>query len=172
MTTPALINGSYADLKTVKTRSVVQIIIEVPIEQGAEIVKLFGFPQPGKEVPVSVVRFNPASIVPEKPAETKGSDTPGPVKPRPPASTRYEQKNRMCGVASFQDFIARETKALPFSPAVIKKARYEATDTRVKGLMNMESGSELDTNPEKGRQWDQLVTSWEAADGRLPEVRG
>ena len=56
----AAIQGNYSDLKTVKTRSVAQMIIEVPIEQGEEIVRIFGFPRPGQEIPVAIARLAPA----------------------------------------------------------------------------------------------------------------
>lgn len=60
MTTRAALPGTFADLRTVKTRSVVQMIIEFPIERGADVVAMFGFPQPGQEVPVAVARLNVA----------------------------------------------------------------------------------------------------------------
>lgn len=60
MTKHAALPGTFADLKTVKTRSVVQMIIEFPIERGADVVAMFGFPQPGQEVPVAVARLNVA----------------------------------------------------------------------------------------------------------------
>ena len=58
MTKRAAIAGVYSDLKTVKTRSVCQIVVEVPIERGKEIVDAFGFPQPGSEVHVAIARLN------------------------------------------------------------------------------------------------------------------
>jgi hypothetical protein len=57
MSKPAAIAGTFADLKTVKTRGVLQMVIEVPIEQGAHVVEAFGFPQPGAEIPVAVARL-------------------------------------------------------------------------------------------------------------------
>ena len=57
MTDKTIIQGNYADLRTIKTRSSVQMVIEFPIEQGQEIVEKFGFPQPAQEVPVAVARL-------------------------------------------------------------------------------------------------------------------
>lgn len=54
----AIIRGCYADIKTIKTRSTVQMVIELPVEQGAEIIRKFGFPNPGVEVPVVVALLN------------------------------------------------------------------------------------------------------------------
>lgn len=57
MPAPAAISGTFSDLKTVKSRSVVQLVIEVPIEQGAAVIEAFGFPQPGAEIHVAVARL-------------------------------------------------------------------------------------------------------------------
>lgn len=50
--------GDFADIRTVKSRSVVQVVIELPIEEGESIVKLFGFPQPSKPVRVALARLS------------------------------------------------------------------------------------------------------------------
>lgn len=49
--------GTYADFKVVKTRSVVQMVIEVPIEQANEVTEKFGIPQPSQEVWVAVAKL-------------------------------------------------------------------------------------------------------------------
>ena len=42
--------GTFADCKILKTRSVLQIIVEIPIEQADEALKaLGGIPQPSEE---------------------------------------------------------------------------------------------------------------------------
>lgn len=59
MTSPAAIFGSLADFKLVKTRSVVQFIVEVPIEQAdVALATLGGIPLPGVERPVALARLN------------------------------------------------------------------------------------------------------------------
>lgn len=72
MTDAAVIQGTFSDLRTVKTRNCIQMIIEVPIEQGAQIVSAFGFPQPQDAVWVAVARLDPekakaSPAAPEKP---------------------------------------------------------------------------------------------------------
>ena len=57
-----MILGSYADLKIIKTRSVVQIVVEVPLERGKEVTDLFGLPQPNAEVHVVVARMDPEQL--------------------------------------------------------------------------------------------------------------
>lgn len=104
MSKPAALQGSYADLKTVKTRSVVQMIIEFPIERGADVVAMFGFPQPGQEVPVAVARLNVAPQIEHA--------TPAAEKKKwselPPA----QQAAIRCGEVAFRRFLA-ETGGYP-----------------------------------------------------------
>lgn len=57
MTANAVIAGTFADLRSVKSRSVVILHIEVPIERAADVVAMFGYPQPGEEVSVAVARL-------------------------------------------------------------------------------------------------------------------
>jgi hypothetical protein len=57
MSDPLALGGDFADLKTVKSRSTVQMVIELPIEEGERIVRMFGFPQPSNPVRVAIARL-------------------------------------------------------------------------------------------------------------------
>lgn len=52
------ITADYAQLKFVQGRKVAQIILEIPIEQGAEFVRMFGTPNPEEGTPVALARLN------------------------------------------------------------------------------------------------------------------
>lgn len=67
--TAAAIAGSYSDFKLVKSRSVAQIVVEVPIEKAEEFLKVFGVPQPGAERPVALALMN-VQKEPEKPKQS------------------------------------------------------------------------------------------------------
>ncbi len=54
----AVVQGTYADFKIVRTRSVIQMVIEVPVEHWKPLVDAFGMPQPGEEIPVAVARLD------------------------------------------------------------------------------------------------------------------
>ena len=56
--TDAVVKGTYSDFKLIKTRNVVQMIIEVPIEQAEQITTKFGMPQPHEEKWVAVALLN------------------------------------------------------------------------------------------------------------------
>jgi hypothetical protein len=57
MTEQAVISGSYADFKIIKSRGVAQIVIEVPIEQAEKAIAAFGLPVGGSEIHVAVARL-------------------------------------------------------------------------------------------------------------------
>jgi hypothetical protein len=64
MTDKAAFSGSYSDFKLVKTRSVAQVIVEIPVEAAESFIKVFGMPIPGSEKPVAIALLGTA---PEKP---------------------------------------------------------------------------------------------------------
>jgi len=52
------IQGTYADFKIVKTRSVAQVIVEVPLESANEVVEMFGLPRPNEELWVAIAALH------------------------------------------------------------------------------------------------------------------
>lgn len=60
------IAGTFADVRPVKTRGVVQVVIEIPVERGRDVIDLLGFPQPGGEqwVAIAPLGFDPYSRAP------------------------------------------------------------------------------------------------------------
>lgn len=57
MTGPAVIKATYADIKTVRTRKVFQIVFEGPIEQMEGAMAMLGAPMPDREVWVAIARL-------------------------------------------------------------------------------------------------------------------
>lgn len=70
MTDKAAFSGSYSDFKLIKSRSVAQVIVEIPVEAAESFVKVFGIPQPGSEKPVAL------ALLAAKPKAEK-TQTPG-----------------------------------------------------------------------------------------------
>lgn len=60
------IQATFVDLKFIRTRSSVQIILEAPIEQAGQITAVLGYPNPGAETWVGVARID-MNAKPEKP---------------------------------------------------------------------------------------------------------
>ena len=55
---PAACVATYSDAKFVKTRSVLQVVLEIPIERANEFFRAFGTPTPNTETWVAVARLN------------------------------------------------------------------------------------------------------------------
>lgn len=56
--TNKIIQGTYSDYKIVKSRSVAQIIVEIPLETAESFVQMFGMPLPSKEKWVALAMLN------------------------------------------------------------------------------------------------------------------
>lgn len=54
----AVVSGSLAEIRFVKSRSVAVLCVEIPIEAAEDAIGKFGIPLPGQEIPVAVARLN------------------------------------------------------------------------------------------------------------------
>lgn len=61
--TNSVMEGTYSDFKLVKTRSVAQIIVEIPIERASRWVEMFGLPTPNMEQWVAIAALRQSAIV-------------------------------------------------------------------------------------------------------------
>ena len=59
--TNTAVRGMYSDFKIIRTRSVVQIIIEMPIEAGNNFIAMYGVPDPAQEKWVALALLNDPS---------------------------------------------------------------------------------------------------------------
>lgn len=176
MTANAIVDGCYADLKLVKTRSVCQMVIEIPIERAEELVQKFGIPQPGQEIHVAVARLQvPAPDA--RPKETVEPLSAGAAEVRAhkseQARERYQQLGKpeqmvadcamLCADHGFQNWL-RAAGAF-----VENTAASAAEIVRIK--CGIKSRSELASNPAAARKWQQMVTDYDKWRGAMAEER-
>lgn len=90
-----VLQATYADLKTVKTRSTCQLILELPIEALTDVVGLLGAPVPGETVWVAVARLTGKQQQIEAPADE-------PQRERPLS----QQAAILCGIVTFRRFLS------------------------------------------------------------------
>ncbi|MBS7545094.1 hypothetical protein [Ancylobacter oerskovii] len=87
MSSPAAFQGTYSDMRPVKSRKVLQIVVEIPIEQGAAFVAAFGMPNPGTESWVALAKL----VSPEaKPKDSRRWDE---LSPAQQAGIRCAEKS-------------------------------------------------------------------------------
>lgn len=139
MTKPAAIAGVYADLKTVKTRSVCQVIIEIPIEHGKDIVDAFGFPQPGNEVNVAIARIH---------AEVEAK----PSNPETPTSGVSASAPRKFHEMPLPSQIALRCQTLAFQNYIQVEGEEEAAEW-VRNYLKVSSRAEVQPGTEAAERW-------------------
>lgn len=126
---------TYSDLKTVKTRSVCQLILELPIEALTEVVGLLGAPVPGNEVWVAVARLRPTAVEQQQPE----------LEHRP-AKSLAQLAGIICNEPAFWKFIH-----VADAPAA---AEY------VRGYCNVSSRAALDSNDDAALAFRTLRTDY------------
>jgi len=140
MTQNAVIAGTFADLKTVKSRSVVQMVIEVPIERGEQVVQMFGFPQPGAEIAVAVARL--ATEQPKSSTPTTGRKW-DELRPS-------QQAGIACADPEFWQFLTE------VGPRDLNIANDKAAADEVRFRCDVSSRRYLDTDEDAASRWNVL----------------
>lgn len=154
MSDPLAIQGNYADFKLVKTRSVAQIIVEVPIERAEQVVKMLGLPVPAKEIPVVVARWKPAlNKVQDRPTTAR--------KPAATERTRSQWAGIRCNDPTWRQWFFRGRELTPDEAAGMLRRK-----------LSIQSRKELDSNPAKAAAWDKLDASFMQDTGRMAEKHG
>lgn len=130
-----VLKATYSDLRTVKTRSTCQLILEMPIEALTEVVGLLGAPVPGNEVWVAVAR-----LMTEKQfedgiaafAEATPPRGPQPALPKPKGASLAQIAGILCNEGAFWKFSGNTNAA-------------EAAEW-LRGHCNVASRADLDKN--------------------------
>jgi len=160
---PAAFKATYSDWRLVKTRSVVQVIFEVPLadsDQAYEI--LGGMPNPSKER-----WFGIAAINPQQREEARPESRQEPPSPDTPDGGRREwrdvqpsaQAAMRCDQPPFWAFLREE-----------HKQRIENKDdaaTAVRKICGVNSRAQFNTNHTARVFWhqlDQQFQAWQAAE--------
>lgn len=145
--TEAVITGTYSDFKLVKTRSVAQIVIELPIEKAQEAVAVFGMPLPGSEVPVAVALLN--------------RDPEQPALPKPKKHWNEMPRSQQAGILCTDERFRQWQGALDEDDSATILRRH----------CNVDSRATLDKDSSAAAQFDQMVTNYRMDTGQMAEVR-
>ena len=154
----AAIQGTFADLKSVKTRSVVQMVIEIPIERAEQVIKAFGFPQPGAEIAVAVARLDPEKAK----ASPAPLETPAKPKKRFHELPMPQQAAQRCNDAGFQLWLEQTSRTTTAHPN-------NAADY-VRWFCDVKSRADIGDNM-AGVKWDALNADYESRAGHTAEMR-
>lgn len=69
MSAPAAIAGTFSDYRLVKSRGVLQLVVEIPVEQQSQAFDALGYPMPGQEIHVALARLAVPPVGPSTPTE-------------------------------------------------------------------------------------------------------
>jgi hypothetical protein len=116
-----LLKATYADLKTVKTRSTCQLILELPIEALTDVVALLGAPVPGNEVWVAVARLNLSAALTE-PVQIAHDNDDARDEPGKPPRPLSQVSAILCNIVAFRRFIMEQYKGWDQIPTVDEAA--------------------------------------------------
>ncbi len=156
------IRAAWADFKLVKTRQVAQLIFEVPIEAADTALRsLGGVPRPDKETWVGI-----APITEE--AATR-APTPADKPKRIPIGdmTRVAQAGMLCHDDRFIQFLSQQYEM----PVNTRRPIAEDAAEFVRAWCKVTSRKQLDTDPDRGKVWDQLRAEYDVWAKRIAAPR-
>jgi hypothetical protein len=148
MSDRAVVQGTYSDLKTVRSRGVGQLVIEFPIEQFEAVVRMLGSPTGDQWVAVAALQLGSGQVI-------EGKVTP-PQKRTWDELSRKEQAGILCAEPRFQSWVHGNVHKLShFAPENCAKA--------VRWKCGVTSRRELDENEMAGAVWDRLVREYRSS---------
>lgn len=159
MSEPRVIRADYSNWRPVAGRKVLQLILEVPIEQTADVMEKLGFPLPGesKWVAVALLDKNGPVAEPVDAADLKSADesrvgsnpTGAHHKDRKPFSSLplSQQAAIRCQDADFQIYLQRPNA--------------DETADEVRLICDVDSRSKLVLNSDAGARWLRLEAQYQ-----------
>jgi hypothetical protein len=158
MSNPGAFKASYSDWKLIKTRGVVQIVLEVPLEaSGAAYDVLGGMPNAAKEIWCAVALLKP-----------EGGDQPehGGNARTAKLDTAPRQETKTGGARSWGDLPYAQQAALACNDPVFRAflreglgyagaIDIEAAATAIRLHCGVDSRAELNTDNDAGRKWSE-----------------
>ncbi len=134
--------GTYSDLKIVKTRKVVQVIIEIPIEAANTFVEMFGMPNPAEEVWVAIAELDRRTM-----NESEASD----------ATKAVQMAGMLCRNKSFGVWL-RDQRKMDVDPS-----KPESIANALRALLGIKSRREMHNSPEIIVAFNRLKGEFETA---------
>lgn len=153
MNEPAAIRATFADWRTVKGRKQLQIILEVPLEQQGDVLRMLGAPNPSDPAWVALALLQEPAKAAQEPAKDKRkwADLP----PSQQAAIR-------CGEKAFHLFLAsRDMNAwYAASDAYNKNAKQTAAKI-IRQYCDVTSRSDIHAGEASGRLWDKVELDYQ-----------
>lgn len=157
MNSPAAIfDGSYADYKHIKTRKVLQIIVEIPAERAKAFFDMFGVPTGADEIPVAIAKMN-MNLADASTREDEGEAFPaGQVNTSAAKSKREmtlaERIGMICQNTNFCQFVVAELQGCDL---------WDEVPNFVRSYCGVKSRSDILYDTPEAEKWKTLYTEFE-----------
>lgn len=172
MTKAAAFSAAYTDWKLIRTRSVVQIVFEVPIEKSREAYDaLGGMPTPAAEVWCGICRL-------QEPLAKEVIEKPRPPAARAPQSggahrswhemSPAQQAGMLCNEVSFVNFLKQNYRE-EFNQTTGPANQFERAAQVVRDWCGVVSRRHIQDDDQSGTNWRLMVSDYRAY-MREPEV--
>ena len=154
---PAAFRATYSDWKLIRSRKVVQIVLELPLEAAGEAYEVLGgMPNPGAETWCAIARLNQGRVGhQESSASSPASDDPTPAGPVQALRSPAARAGMLCGKPKFWAFL----RARGYSVRDAEQAAQYVRETcAVKSRADILPGSEAE------QRLNLIVSSFQAWD--------
>ena len=134
-----MMQGTYSDLKIIKGRKVMQMVIEFPLEASSTFTECFGLPQPDMEQWVVVAKLKEEAV-----RRNEG------------ATVAIQQAGILCKEEAFGVWL-RDSRGMsevdPTNPDTIAQA--------LRAILGIRSRADLSTDKEALDVWNRLKTAYD-----------
>ncbi len=163
MSAPAAFRATYSDWKLIRSRKVVQVVLEIPLEASGQAYDVLGgMPNPGAETWCAVARLNSESeVMPSEQSKSRQPETsPAPEAPTPHAPVRAlrspaQRAGIMCDKPKFWAFL--------------RERHYEVLDAEqaavyVRNTCGVRSRADILPGTEAEQRLNLIISSFQAWD--------
>ena len=136
----SIMRGAYSDFKVIKSRKVIQMVVEFPIESSNSFVEMFGIPQPHEEQWVAVALMDKRAVIRNE-----------------SAAIAIRDAGILCKSSTFGEWLRTErgmSEVDPKDPDTISQA--------LRAILGVKSRADLSVNVEALQVWFSLKSSYDA----------
>jgi hypothetical protein len=145
--TDCIIQADFSSFRPVNGRRILQLVFEIPIENGEEALRMLGMPRPGEN------RWCAIALLDLKPKQAEGQVSEANGSPKKWSEMkRSQQAWLLCEDPAFWSYFDVKTE-----DTIIDTARTAAT--KLRAHFHLRTRSELDL-PENHARWDEFVALW------------
>lgn len=154
----AVIRATFADWRTVRTRRVLQLVFEIPLEQQQFALSILGAPMPDRETWAAIALLAEPVGQPEKPKDLARSMA---------ARTRYQQADVMERARQRAGMLPKDQKFR----AWLRVTSEDDAAAYIRRACKIASRRDIASNPDAHERFLRVETDFMMFTGQLPEDR-